>query len=602
MHCAPYLRRLISFLALCGALFASSAAARPPNIILILVDDLGPTDLSCTGSSFYETPQIDRLAGKGVKFTQAYSACTVCSPTRAAILTGKYPARLHLTDWIEGHKRPAAMLTPPDWTMYLPHEERTLAEALKEAGYRTASIGKWHLGREEHSPETHGFDLNLGGDHRGQPPSYFSPYKIPSLPDGPKGEFLTDREAEEAVRFIETNKERPFFLYLSHYAVHTPIQAKPGVIEKYKAKIRQEHPQKNAAYAALIESVDDSVGRILRKLDESDLAGNTVVIFTSDNSGLVPVTSNAPLRAGKGSAYEGGVRVPLLVFWPGMTVSGSTDSTPVISMDLYPTILEMAGVKPLPQQVIDGADLGPLLKNLGTVSRQALFWHYPHYHPGGATPYSAIREGDFKLLEFLEDGHVELFNLKQDVSETRNLANQMPWKANELKARLLAWRESTGAQMPLPNPGFQPGKQPWPSHVLRPEPSGMIALHARDVTIHGDTVRYESQPDKNTIGYWTKTADWVSWDFVVQTPGEYRVAIWQGCGPGNGGSEVAFAVDTRILAVTIAETKHFQDFLERDIGSMRFERPGRYRFSVTPMSKPGKAVMDLRLVTLTPVE
>jgi len=295
---------------------ALSAAERPPNIVIFFIDDLGATDLGSTGSHFYETPNLDRLAAQGVRFTQAYSACTVCSPTRAALLTGKYPARLHITDWITGHKRPFAKLQVPDWTMHLPLEEVTIAELLKPRGYASASIGKWHLGGPEFFPDKHGFDFTLAGTDRGQPPSYFSPYKIATLPDGPPGEFLTDREAAEACGFIERNKERPFLLYIPHYAVHTPIQGKAEVIAKYQKKAQPDAPQKNAAYAALVESVDDSVGRVLAKLDELKLAERTVVIFTSDNGGLLSITRNLGLRAGKGSAYEGGVRVPLIVRWP----------------------------------------------------------------------------------------------------------------------------------------------------------------------------------------------------------------------------------------------------------------------------------------------
>jgi len=431
-------------------------AARPLNFVVILVDDLGATDLECFGSRFYRTPNLNRLAAEGMRFTQAYSACTVCSPTRAAMMTGKYPARLHITDWIQGHKRPKAKLKVPDWTMHLPHEERTLAEALKTAGYATASIGKWHLGGPEYGPEKHGFDVNLGGDHRGQPPSYYSPYRIPSLPDGPAGEFLTDRESAEATRFIEQNRDRPFFLYLPHYAVHTPLMGKPDVIAKYRDRISPDDPQKNPTYAALIESVDDSVGRILRVLDERKLAERTVVIFTSDNGGLLGSTANLGLRAGKGSAYEGGVRVPLIVRWPGVTRAGSQSAEPVITVDHYPTLLDGAGVKPTPGQVIDGESLLPLLRGSNKMKRDSIYWHYPHYHPGGATPYSAVRNGDWRLVEFFEDNHVELYNLKIDPTESRDLATTEPTRADALRRQLHAWRKEVGAQLPTPNPEYAP--------------------------------------------------------------------------------------------------------------------------------------------------
>ncbi len=438
-----------------------AAAQSPPNIILILADDLGWTDLSCYGSGLYETPHIDRLARDGMKFTQAYSACTVCSPTRAAILTGKYPARLHVTDWIPGLPPENPKLLVPRWTKYLPLEEITIARALRSAGYVTASIGKWHLGGEEYYPEKHGFDINIAGSSAPAPPSYFAPYKIATLPDGPKGEYLTDRLGKEAVQFIEQHKEKPFFLYLPQFAVHTPIQGKEALIQKYRAKKRPGQKQTNAVYAAMIESMDDSVGRVRRRLDELKLADRTVIIFASDNGGRVPTTSNHPLRVGKGSCYEGGTRVAFIVHWPGVTKPGSVCETPVISMDLYPTILEIAGLKEAARKGVDGANLVPLLHQNGELHRDALFWHYPHYQHyqlGGTTPYGAIRAGDFKLIEFFDDMRVELYNLREDIGEQRNLAAQMPAKTDELRARLHAWRKEVGAQMPSRNPDNDPSK------------------------------------------------------------------------------------------------------------------------------------------------
>jgi arylsulfatase A-like enzyme len=433
---------------------ASPAPAdEKPNFVVVLMDDLGWSDLAGAGSDFYETPNLDRLAREGMRFTQAYSACTVCSPTRASLLTGKYPARLRVTDWIPGHKRPRAKLRVPDWTMHLAHEEVTLAEALRDAGYVAASIGKWHLGGREFFPEAHGFAVNGGGCDRGQPPSYFSPYKIPTLKDGPKGEYLTDREAEEAVRFIEANKDRPFFLYLPHHAVHNPVQAKKELVEKYEKKAPGRHHRK-AAYAAMIESADQSVGRILAALEALKIADRTVFVFTSDNGGLLSNTSNAPLRAGKGSAYEGGVRVPLLVRWPAGVKPGSVSDVPVITPDLYPTLLEIGGVARPAKQVVDGASLVPLLRGSGGLSREAIFWHYPHYHPGGATPYGAVRQGDWRLVEFFEDDRVELYNLKEDVGESKDLAAALPDRARALRNLLADWRRAVSAQMPTPNPDF----------------------------------------------------------------------------------------------------------------------------------------------------
>src|SRR5712671_5985542 len=322
--------------------FASDASAAPrPNFILILADDLGWTDLACYGSKLYETPNIDRLAREGVKFTQAYSACTVCSPSRAALLTGKYPARLHVTDWIPGLPPENPKLLVPDWTKYLPLEETSLGRAFKAAGYATATIGKWHLGGEQYYPDKHGFDINLAGTEAPAPKTYFAPYEIATLPEGPEGEYLTDRLGAEAAKYLEQHQDKPFFLYLPHFAVHLPVQGKQPVVKKYRAMLRPDLMQTNTGYAAMVESLDDAVGQVRRKLDELKLTDNTIVVFASDNGGRVPTTSNLPLRVGKGSCYEGGTRVPLIIFWPGVTKAGSVSDTPVISMDLYPTLLEM---------------------------------------------------------------------------------------------------------------------------------------------------------------------------------------------------------------------------------------------------------------------
>lgn len=440
------------------------AAARPPNVILILIDDMGLTDLGCYGSTFYETPHIDKLAAGGMRLTNGYSACTVCSPTRAAVLTGKYPARLHITDWIAGHDRPFAKLKPPDWTQHLPLEEATIAEVFKSAGYATAHIGKWHLGNEEFWPTKQGFDINIGGNHRGQPPSYFFPYerqdiKLPGLNIGMRTEYLTDRLTEEAKQFITVNKNKPFFLYLPHYTVHTPLQAKEDLITKYQAKSQPDAPQKNATYAAMIESLDDGIGQIMTRLETLKLVENTIIIFTSDNGGLLSSTTNLGLRAGKGSAYEGGVRVPLIVSYPPAIKTSSVSDLPAMSIDLLPTLVDLAG---LPEEESwpkwDGISLAPVLTQSADVKREALYWHYPHYHPGGATPYSAVRAGDWRLVEFHEDGKTELFNLKDDPTETTDLAASRSDKRDELLTMLRDWRKQVGAQMPVSNPNHDPAR------------------------------------------------------------------------------------------------------------------------------------------------
>jgi arylsulfatase A-like enzyme len=458
-----------------GADEATKRAARPPNIVHILIDDMGWTDLGCTGSDLYETPNIDRLAAQGLKFDNAYSACTVCSPTRAATMTGRYPARLHVTDWIHGSKRPKARLKIPDWTEYLPDDAVTLAEALKPAGYVSACIGKWHLGDgSEHDPTRQGFDVNIAGFGAGSTPSHFSPYKIPTLEDGPKGEYLTDRLTAEACRFITTNRDRPFFLYLPHYTVHTPIQAKQPLIEKYQKKIKPGMRHTNATYAAMIESLDEGVGQLLSTLDAEGIAGNTIVLFTSDNGGLMQPgdsTVNVPLRAGKGSTYEGGVRVPLLIRWPGVIAPGGICHEPVMSVDYFPTYLEIAGLAP--RDNVDGRSIAALLRDPGArIDREALYWHYPHYHPGGATPYGAVRARDWKLIEFYEDNHVELYNLAEDLSETRDLARTMPEKAEALRHMLQDWRQSVGAQMPTPNPDYDPAQAGFPKKAAAKKKAG----------------------------------------------------------------------------------------------------------------------------------
>jgi arylsulfatase A-like enzyme len=452
------MKRLLVVLAMFVAGSLPSPAV-PPNIIFILTDDLGATDLGCFGSQFYQTPNIDRLAHDGLKFTHAYSACTVCSPTRAALMTGRSPAALHLTDWITGHDRPSARLRIPDWSKNLPHDVPTLPQALHAAGYTTGCIGKWHLGDD--GPEKYGFDVAIANNGKGQPASYFSPYKNPQLPDGPPGEFLTDRLTAEAEKFIEQHQDHPFFLYLPHYAVHTPLMGKPEVVEKYRQRASANDPQHHPTYAALVESVDDSVGRLRAKLDALKLSERTIIVFTSDNGGLIlnQVTSNLGLRAGKGSAYEGGVRVPAIALVPGMTKAGSTSTAPVITMDWTATLLELAGAQPL--SAAQGVSLTPLLRGRALPPRP-IFWHYPHYHPGGATPYSAVLDEGWRLVEFFEDDRAELYALGDDPMEQHDLAALQPQKTAELRAKLQAWRESVGAQLPTPNPDYDPAKDAQP--------------------------------------------------------------------------------------------------------------------------------------------
>ena len=469
MSSASWSRR--RFLAQATGLACTSVLSRaapqppPPNFVFILVDDMGWRDLGCYGSSFYETPQIDRFARQSVRFTNAYAACPVCSPTRASIMTGKYPARLHITDWIPGRRQwpTAKLLTPrpPQFQQELPLQEITIPQALKPLGYTSASIGKWHLGGPPFYPDKHGFDLNVGGTERGQPASYFGPFDLPNLRGGPAGEYLTDRLTLEAEKFIEANRSRPFFLYLPEFAVHLPKEAKPEWIARFRAKADPKNPQHDPIYAAMIASLDENVGRVLAKLDELNIADRTVVIFMSDNGGLTfqnkqkeAVTSNAPLRAGKGHLYEGGIREPMMVRWPGVTKAGTVCDVPVSSVDFFPTILEIAGARAA-RTPLDGVSLAPLLRG-GTLKREALYWHYPHYSDQGGYPGGAVRAGGYKLIEFYEDGRLELYNLSKDVRESENLATHDPKRTAELHGMLQRWRESVGAVMPVANPNYDP--------------------------------------------------------------------------------------------------------------------------------------------------
>lgn len=445
--------------------FSAFPLQAKPNFIFILVDDMGWMDVGAYGSKYFQTPNIDRLAREGMKFTDAYAACPVCSPTRASILTGKYPARLHLTDWLPGREdKPDHKLARPEIRQQLPLEEVTIAEALKTAGYVSASIGKWHLGGKIYPPEAQGFDVNVAGNHNGSPPSYFSPYQTKSrsipLSAGKPGEYLTDRLTDEALQFIETNKDKPFFVYLPYYAVHIPLQAKEELIKKYKDIQDPRGEQKNPIYAAMIESLDQNVGKLMQKLNELKLSENTVIFFTSDNGGVtvpeggITPTSNAPLRAGKGYLYEGGIREPLIVRWPGVVTEGSVCTNVVCSIDYFPTICALAGV-PVTNK-IDGVSLVPLLKKSGRIPARELYWHYPHYANQGGRPGGVIRDGDFKLIEWYETGAWELYDLKNDLSEKTNVIHKHWEKAVQMQIKLDQWRRYVGAQMMLPNPGYDP--------------------------------------------------------------------------------------------------------------------------------------------------
>lgn len=454
----------------------------PKNFVFFLVDDLGWADIGCFGSTFYETPNIDALRESGMKFSNAYAACPVCSPTRASIMTGRHPVRLNITDWI-----PGARAAPESNPRFLHVEDRsnlsleevTIAEILQSRrNYQTFFAGKWHLGDRGHWPEDQGFDWNIGGNSKGSPPGgYYAPWKNPTLTAATDDEYLTERLTDESVRFLEQrDSERPFLLYLSYYNVHTPITAYQEHIEHFRkkadARFDDRTPeilerrgvsrgrQDNPALASMIAAVDDSVGVLLGKLDQLGIRDDTVVIFFSDNGGLcttrrVGPTCNLPLRSGKGWLYEGGIREPMLVSAPGITGPGTTCDTPVVSMDFFPTMLKLAGLDLAPELHADGRDLGPLLGGEAFQEIRPFFWHYPHYHGSTWTPGAAVRFGKWKLIEFYEFDQVELYDLEADVGEQDDLADRYPEKVGELRRLLADWQASMGAQMPRPNPNYR---------------------------------------------------------------------------------------------------------------------------------------------------
>lgn len=497
---------------------------KKPNVIFFLVDDLGWSDIGSYGSEFYETPNIDKLADQGVKFTDAYAACHVCSPTRASILTGKYPAALNLTDWLPGRQDFAFQkLKNIEINQHIPYDISTLPQVLKSKGYDTAIIGKWHLGEDEASTFRQGFDFQLPKWNKGWPKEgYHFPYDMIGLEEGAEGEYLTDRMTDEAIKYIEQNKEKPFFLYLSHFAVHDPIEGRKDLVEKYSNKLNtmklpsgepfvlEANPdeentksrsnldsllnnesykgfkifpnesvkikqfQDNVEFAGMVESMDESLGRITKKLKELGLEENTIIIFYSDNGGMsaanfykpdrnIPkknvdkafATSNLPLRGGKGWMYEGGIRVPLIIKWPGKGLQGAISNVPVTSPDFFPTILEMIGLGSVINEQKDGVSIVPLLKGAKEIDRKAIFWHFPHYsNHGNQSPGGAVRSGDYKLLEYYENNTVQLFNLVEDQGEQNDLSLKEPEKVKELRDMLNKWRIKVDAKMMLPNPDY----------------------------------------------------------------------------------------------------------------------------------------------------
>jgi arylsulfatase A-like enzyme len=616
--------RLFLAFALLLTPWLSITAQEKPNIVLILADDLGINDLSCYGRKDQVTPNLDRLAKEGTRFATAYCAQPICSPSRAALMTGKSPARLHLTNFLPGRADTTSQkLLQPVIAGQLPLEEVTIAELLHGAGYATACVGKWHLGGAGFGPKEQGFDFTFSGQ----------PTTKPSATEGSKGEYELTAQAEQ---WIEKQKDQPFFLYLSHNTPHIPFSAR----EEDRAKNAKAF---NPTYAAVIAHLDACVGRIMAKLDELKLSERTVLVFASDNGGLhvlesngTPATHNTPYRAGKGFVYEGGLRVPLIVRGPGRVKSDTVNEQPVVLTDLVPTFLEFAGIDPAKAiGPLDGISLTKALAG-GTLPNRPLFWHFPNYTNQGGRPAGAVRDGDWKLVEQYEDGGVELFNLASDPGEKSNLADKEPARATELRARLAAWRRSMGAQEPTANPEFDAAKhralyldrdpsriaaaasadqiatewQDWRTAMNRAvagrkprvtQPADEIRLHAKDATVHGEKLRYEDLPQKNTLGFWTRVEDWASWKFDVATAGKYEIEIQQGCGKGSGGAEVSAEVGGKSFSFAVIETGHFQNFILRTIGVVDLGA-GSQEIALKPKTKPGGAVMDVRSIVLRRVE
>ena len=473
------MKSLFSLILLLFSLYVQ-AQNKQQNFVFILVDDLGWPDLGYMGSDFYESPHIDSLSKESFVFDNAYSSSSVCSPSRSAIMTGKHPARVNITDWIPGQDPKNRKLIGPSDLDALPLEELTIAEVLRENGYATFFAGKWHLGGEGFLPEDQGFDINRGGNHTGQPKGgYYSPYDNPQLKDGEEGEYLTDRLTDESLGYLQSIGDKPFFLFLPYYTVHTPIQPSKRHLERFEDKLNQLDQaiefkeergsrttcsQRNPKYASMVYALDENIGRLIDALKANGQYENTTIVFTSDNGGLSTLLSRynydapasvMPLRAGKGWLYEGGIRVPLLIKPAYHKGKSRTISEPVIGHDFYPTILSLANIESPKDQVIDGKDISELFNHSKGLSRKSIFWHYPHYHGSGWRPGAAIRVGDWKLIEFYESGTVELYNLAEDISEHNDLSAIYPEKVRVLKRRLSRLQKSMQANVPIMNPKYK---------------------------------------------------------------------------------------------------------------------------------------------------
>ncbi len=596
------------------ALLPAAAQETPPNFVILFADDLGINDLGCFGRKDQNTPNLDKLAADGARFTQAYAAASVCSPSRAGLLTGQSPARLKITTFLPGRPdRASHRVLAATVNNNLPAGVQTIAQLLKPKGYATAAVGKWHLGGKGHQPTDHGFDEYFAG----------KPNPGAESPQGGKGEL---GHADYAVKFIQRSKDKPFFLYLAFDNPHIPLAAPAKGIE---ANAKSFHP----TYAALVESLDVACGRVLKALEDNGLSKNTFVVFASDNGGVhiselkeSPPTYNAPSRAGKGYLYEGGIRTPLIIRYPGRIATREI-SEPVVLGDLCPTICALAKV-PAPA-TLDFQDISPVLfdsKPPADAKPRTLFWHQPHYMNQGGKPGGVAREGDWKLIEQYEDGSLELYNIAKDPSETTDLAAAEPTRVAALRGKLEAWRRSVGAEPIKANPNFgralwencfvkidtsklkalptseamRPLLADWHKAMQNPVTDGanpLIFLEARDAQVKATKMKYEDLPQKDTLGFWVNVEDTASWTFKAPLAGKYRVTVLQGCGKGNGGSTVAVEAGASKCEFTVEETGHFQRFVPREVGQLELAA-GDNTLTIRPLKKAKSAIMDLRRVIL----
>ncbi len=613
-------------LLLCPTSFAIAfQASDQPNIVLIVADDLGIYDLGCYGRRDHNTPNLDKLASQGIRYTSASCGLSICSASRASLLTGKSCARLHLTTFLPG--RPdaeAQLLLQPRIQSHLLLAEKTIAEMLQSTGYRTGLFGKWHLGGGKNGPKEQGFEIAVEPKGNG----------AVDEKEGGKNEYAI---VDAAIEFLKTQDDKPAFCYVPQHSPHVALAAPKELIEKNASAF-------NPLYAATVESLDKAIGKLLTTVDT--LKRPTIVIFSSDNGGLhvpevheLPVTHNGPFRAGKGYLYEGGLRIPLIVRWPDKIKASQVEDTPVSLMDLMPTLLEIVGLDP--SKTVGPLDGISLKKNwlqkdaIASTKDRTFYWHFPHYTNQGSRPAAAIRQGNWKLIEYLEDGSIELYDLDKDVGEKNNVAKDFPDKSSALAESLHQWQKRTGVQFGVSNPsanhevhkrlyidsdptrldssqGAEAVGAQWKAwrkemnrvvsgnKPLLKDASKEILLSASAGTPHGKKLRYEPEPHKNVLGYWTEVEDWADWELTVPSDGTYEIEVQCGCGANNGGSVVRLEIGNESLQWTVRDTGHFQNMILENIGAMKL-KAGKVRLAVRPQSKTGAAVMDIRCIVLRPI-